>query len=141
MNPKARHLERGAAALEFVLVAPVAIFLVGALLTLGLHGFVSASVNSAARDGVRYASTRVSNRDPYPTDAEVASYIANEKIPSFLPAPEVTVTSTGAGAGSLITVTVAYQDLPLLSAAGILLKALGATGVDDIAKSASGRRE
>ena len=141
MNPRAKNSQRGAAALEFVLVAPVAIFLIGAILTLGLHGYVSASINSAARDGVRYASTRESNRDPYPTDAEVAAYIVNEKIPGFLPAPDVTVTSTGSGAGSSVTVTVAYEDLPLLSAAGILLRALGATGVDDITKSASGRRE
>lgn len=141
MRTTTRKSERGATALEFVLVAPLAIFLVGALLTLGMHAFVSVAINSAARDGVRYASTRVSNRDPYPTDAEIASYIASEKIPGFLPAPDVTVTSSGSGAGSRVTVTVEYQNLPLLSAAGIMLRALGATGVDDIAKSASGRRE
>lgn len=137
-----RRDEKGATAVEFAIVFPLALLFIGVLLFLGLRGLAAAVANDAARDGARYASMRSSNNAPFPSDSDIASYVADEETPSWLPAPTVVVTSDGDGGGSQVTVTVTYENIGFLAAAGSFLEAVGVTdSADDVSKTATVRRE
>lgn len=133
--------------MEFAIVFPLALMLVGMIMYLGFRGWAAAMINNAARDGVRFASIRASNDDPYPSQGEVSAHVLG-RLPSWLDDASVAVTETGAGAGSLVTVSVSVDDLGVLSGPANMINApLAIFGVSEeaieqsVSKTAMGRRE
>lgn len=147
MSDRGRWNERGATAVEFAIVFPLALMLVGMIMYLGFRGWAGAMINNAARDGVRYASIRTSNNVPYPSHGEVSAHVMG-RLPSWLDDASVAVTENGTGAGSLVSVTVSIDDLGVLSAPASMINApLSFFGVSEeaiaqnVSKTAMGRRE
>lgn len=132
--------------MEFALVFPLALVLVGMIMYLGFRGWAAALVNNAARDGVRFASIRASNDDPYPSAGEVSAHVLG-RLPGWIDA-SVSMAESGSGAGSQVTVTVTADDLGVLSAPASFINApLSFFGISDqaidrdVSKTAIGRRE
>lgn len=149
MRPLRLRDERGVTAVEFALVYPLALLFIFSILYTGLRAWTAVVAHDAARDGARYASVRASNSDPFPSDAQIAAYVAANESPDWLPAPVVTVTSQGSGGGSQVTVEVSYEDLGFLNSTGMVVRALATVFgdddasevVDDVARAATVRRE
>jgi Flp pilus assembly protein TadG len=142
--------QRGATAVEFAIVFPLALIFIFTLMYFGFRALIAVATNEIAREGARFASVRESNVDDFPTEAEVEAYLDASHIPGWLPAPDVSVSTVGEGSGSRVTVTVTFQDLGLLNVTGSAVSAIGAvffdtpdSGLDfnDVSKSVAVRRE
>ena len=93
---------RGAAAIEFVIVAPVALLLVIGIARLGILFMANAGLRSAVTEGARYATIY-----PRPTDDQIRQRIADRSFgmqSQYLGAPTI-VHGTANGA--------AYEDISM----------------------------
>lgn len=142
--------ERGATAVEFAIVFPLALLFTFTLMYFGFRALIAVATNEIAREGARFASMRESNADDFPTEAEVEAFLDATHNPGWLPPADVSLTSVGEGSGSRVTVTVTFQDLGLLNVTGSAVRAISAVffdtppnGVDfnDVSKSVAVRRE
>lgn len=136
--------DKGATAVEFALIAPVALFLIGAVLTFGFYGVFNAIAQNAVREAARFAAVPA---DPYagvyPDDGAIYARLVSE-APSVMGAPtSFTVTRLGGsvpGNGDIVTVTATY-DTPVLGALEGLLQGAGLGGLTEITRTASARME
>ena len=103
-----RSEQRGAAVIEFALVLPLFLAVVGLVLFGGWLGVVKTILDRGAQEGARYASIPSSaNLRGYPSDAEV--FQAVETSTPLLTPSTVTVTSpSGATRGAPFKVVVTY---------------------------------
>lgn len=145
MNRRRRSDETGAAAVEFAILVPLVILLVGLLLFGGLYALYANTIDHAASEAARYASIRqgASTSSPFPDAAEIEAHVNDEILPAFVPDAHVTLTSLSSvpNEGDRVTVTVEVDDLPVLDAAAVFLRAVGLSGIDDISRTASARRQ
>jgi Flp pilus assembly protein TadG len=139
-----KRSERGAMAVEFALIAPLVLFLIGALLALGFYGVFNAIVQNAVREAARFAAVPVDPyADLYPSEDAVRAHLVAE-APSVMGSPSsFALTRTGGsspGNGDIVTVTVTYRT-PVLSSIKGLLQGAGLGGLIEISRSASARME
>jgi Flp pilus assembly protein TadG len=88
MHGGARN-ERGAAALEFALVAPILIVLVMGIVNFGIFFAQSLSLNNAAREGARFGAVRGHDC------AEIHGVVDDSSPSLAMPASSVTTTVSG----------------------------------------------
>lgn len=105
---KSHHDERGAAAVEFALLAPVLVLMVMGIAEFGRAYHVQATISQAAREGVRVMAL---NNDP--AGAIVATQAAAAAVDPDLTLTNITVTpsscvSSGAAPAVNATVTVTF---------------------------------
>jgi Flp pilus assembly protein TadG len=139
-----KRSERGATAVEFALIAPLVLFLIGALLALGFYGVFNAIVQNAVREAARFAAVPVDPyADLYPSEDAVRAHLVAE-APSVMGSPSsFALRRTGGsspGNGDIVTVTVTYRT-PVLSSIKGLLQGAGLGGLIEISRSASARME
>jgi Flp pilus assembly protein TadG len=84
----------GATAIEFALVTPVFLVVVGAVINLGLMMWTQIGIEHAAEAGARYASITAS---PCPTASAVQSYAATQDYGLGLPASTFTYSTASCG--------------------------------------------
>ena len=100
--------ERGAAALEFVLVAPALIAMIIGIAQLGILYLANAGLRNAVAEGARFATIW-----PRPSDTAIATKITGSEfglIPANMDEPVIT---HGVDAGAnYVDITVSY-DVPL----------------------------
>ncbi len=107
-----RRNRRGAAVVEFAIVAPVFFLLVFGMIEYGRMVMVQQVITNASREGARVAvldgSTNAGNdSDPYDVSGKIKSYLTTAKIPYS--SSYVTVSPnppSSAGSGNPVTVTV-----------------------------------
>ena len=115
--------DRGATAVEFALVVPLALLLIGSIVTFALHMTYSALADHAARVALKKAVIRTSAG--YPTEAQVRQTAADLFAAGLLGSPtDLDMTRGGGtapvGQGDTVTIRVTY-DLPAVrSAAGLV---------------------
>jgi Flp pilus assembly protein TadG len=102
MNPRRRRLsERGAAAVEFALILPVLLVLVGGTIDFGRLFYTQIQLSNAARDGVRLAAL---GSTTYST-TQIQARTVTAASPLAVQTSGVTVTAcTGAGTSATVTV-------------------------------------
>jgi Flp pilus assembly protein TadG len=107
-----RRNDAGATAVEFALVAPVALLLIFATLYGAFYYYYVAAAAHVARAVARDAA--IPAHGAYPTSVDEVA-VANQAAGAMLPAPTSVsvVPLPTAGAGNAVTVTVTY-DLPAL---------------------------
>jgi len=128
-RPLRRHPERGASAVEFALVLPIFLAVVGTLAFGAWVGTARAIIEHGASEGVRYASIPSSaDLRTYPSDPEVVAKV--EEATPLLTPTSVQVLSMDAGIirGAPVAVRVTYE---VPNPAAPLLSALEAIGVMD----------
>ena len=150
-----RHKERGAAAVEFSLVALPALVMLFGIMYLALLATYSGLAEHGVRRGARYGSIRSLASGSYPTDAQIRTVGA--KVDPILGVPlSVTVTRTGGSAatalacnptsamggrkcgdGDVLTVTATYAAGALGAVAGLP----GFPGGSTITRTATARFE
>jgi Flp pilus assembly protein TadG len=111
-----RHAQRGAAAVEFALIAPLMITLVLGIIDFGLYINAAAVVGNAAREGARAASLGASTTDVQDVAGQTIDELPGDTAPSITLACSPTTCDSGATA----TVTVSYSHhfltpLPMLT--------------------------
>jgi len=102
-----RSEERGAAALEFALVAPVFILFIIGIAQLGILFFANAAVHSALADGARAASMF-----PLPTDEAIRTEISAQRFgldSDHLDTPEIVHGASGGTTFADITLSYTVQ--------------------------------
>ncbi len=104
-NKLRRRRHRGAAAVEFALVAPLLVMLLLGIAEFGNLFFVQASVAGAARVGVRDYSIKWSQA----TAQTAASTLVKNAVPVASDVVSVAFPSPCTGAGSQTTVVVTYK--------------------------------
>lgn len=101
---KAGYDRKGAAMLEFALVAPVLIALLFGIASLGIYFLAQAGLRSAVEDAARYATTW-----PRPTEAQISARITARrfgmKTAQIVP-PTITFTSSSP---NYVTITMGYN--------------------------------
>ena len=70
-----RRNERGAAAMEFVLVAPALVLIIVGIAQLGILFMANAALRNAVAEGARYATLW-----PRPNDTQIRTVITNSKF-------------------------------------------------------------
>lgn len=101
-----RHDERGAAAVEFALVAPALIMLIVGIVQLGVLFMANAGLRNAVAEGARYATLY-----PRPTATQIRQRIGDSRFglkPANMSTPTITYgTSDGANYAEIrVTYTV-----------------------------------
>ncbi|MGH2723198.1 MAG: TadE/TadG family type IV pilus assembly protein [Actinomycetota bacterium] len=138
--------ERGAATVEFVLVLPVLLALVGTVMFGGWLATVRTILEHGATEGARYASVPTTpDLRTYPAEGAVAARV--DEVTPLISPTSVQVTSSFAGAARNAPVTVrATYSVP--NPVAVLLAPLEALGWSDpvpdtitVSASAQGRRE
>lgn len=134
-----RRDQRGASLVEFALVLPLFLLVVGAILSLLWLLTARSAITGAARDAARYASIRhdplTCEPDPcgndWPTETEVATY-ANQRAGRWSDGIHVTVIrATEPNAPVSVTIE---KDLP------VLFKAMGNVfGADSLHYTSTGK--
>lgn len=120
--------DRGATAVEFAIVLPIALLLIATVLLFALRMTYAALADHAARVGLKKATIRTSQG--YPSDAAVRTTVDGLFAADLLGTPtSFTVTRTlladsRPGQGDPIRVQVAYT-VPGFSAASVLVPELG----------------
>lgn len=103
-----RREERGAAALEFVLIAPALILMIVGIAQLGILYLANAGLRNAVAEGARFATIW-----PRPDDTAIAARITSSEfglIPANMDPPVIT---HGVDAGAnYVDISVSY-DVPL----------------------------
>lgn len=103
MTRRRRLGERGAAAVEFALILPILLVLVGGVIDFGRLYLTQIQLSNAARDGVRLAAMGTAYTSP-----QIQSRVVTAAQPLVVATSGVTVTVC-AGAGSSAAVTVVPQ--------------------------------
>lgn len=98
-----RRCERGASAVEFALIVPVLLLLIGGIIDFGRAYYQEIQLSNAARDGARLASLGTA----YST-SQIQGQVILAAKPLAVVNAGVTVTACG-GAGGTATVTVDPQ--------------------------------
>ena len=105
--------QKGAAAVEFAIIAPLLFTIMFGIIEFGLLFYDKAVITNASREGARMGILWGPTR---PTDAQiqatVASYTSNRLITfGTMVSPTTTISRTGTGIdpGDALTVTVAYN--------------------------------
>lgn len=145
--------QRGAVSLEFALVFPVAMLLLGGIIYLGLYATYSGLAEHGVRQAARFGGIKSLASGTYPTDAEVRTIGA--KVDPLLGTPLSVAVSRTAGAGTsalpcvvsgagrrcgdgdVITVTATYDAGALSAIAAVP----GLPGSGTITRSATARFE
>jgi Flp pilus assembly protein TadG len=146
MTERTRH-DAGATAVEFAIVLPLLLTLIGSLLALGLHMTYAALAQHAANIGLRTAVVPTAGGG-YPSDAQVRARLASSLggvLPAPQPEPVLDDPATGSRRqGDPLTVRVTYQ-VPVVSAAARLVPVPGLRSAFDalgsVTGTARGRRE
>ncbi len=103
--------QKGAAAVEFAIIAPLLFTLIFGIIEFSLLFYDKAVITNASREGARYGILWGPNR---PTDAEieakVGTYTSNRLV-SFgtTVSPTTTISRSGNDPGDALTVTVVYN--------------------------------
>ncbi len=105
--------QKGAAAVEFAIIAPLLFAIIFGIIEFSLLLYDKAVITNASREGARYGILWGTNR---PTDAEIVakvdSYTTN-RLSTFgtMVSPTTTISRTGTGIdpGDALTVTVVYN--------------------------------
>ncbi len=103
--------QKGAAAVEFAIIAPLLFTIIFGICEFSLLLYDKAVITNASREGARYGILWGPNR---PTDAEieatVASYTSNRLITfGAMVSPTTTISRSGTDPGDALTVTVVYN--------------------------------
>ena len=103
--------QKGAAAVEFAIIAPLLFTLMFGIIEFSLLLYDKAVITNASREGARYGILWGPNR---PTDAEieakVGTYTSNRLITfGTMVSPTTTISRSGTDPGDALTVTVAYN--------------------------------
>ena len=88
-----RRSERGAAALEFVIIAPALILMIIGIARLGIVFMANAGLRNAVAEGARFATIH-----PRPTNAQIQTRITNSQFgldPTLFATPTVAPGVTG----------------------------------------------
>lgn len=143
-----RSSERGTIALEFVLLLPVILLMVGTLVITGLRGVYSALGVHEARVAAREASIRTgqSPGDPYPTESEICT--SPGRLLAF-PGSDLigcvvsnnSATGSDPDEGDVVTVTLTYQLNPLIPLSNFVAGSFNLQGLAVMSQSASVMRE
>ena len=101
---------KGAAAVEFAIIAPLLFTIIFGIIEFGLLFFDKQVITNASREGARYGILWDTTR---PTDAQikarVAAYTSNNLVTFGTPgSPTTTILRSGSDPGSDLTVTVTY---------------------------------
>ena len=100
MNRRRRLVERGAAAVEFALILPVLLFLIGGVIDFGRLYSTQIQLANSARDGVRLAAMGTTY-----TSTQIQARVVTAASPLAVVNAGVTVTTcTGAGSSAVVTV-------------------------------------
>ena len=100
MTRRDRLRERGAAAVEFALILPVLLILVGGVIDFGRLYYTQIQLANAARDGVRLAALGATY-----TTAQIQGRVVTAASPLTVVTGGVTVTAcSGAGSSAVVTV-------------------------------------
>ncbi|GAA6527561.1 TadE/TadG family type IV pilus assembly protein [Intrasporangium sp. DVR] len=97
-----RIAERGAAAVEFAILLPVVLLIIGGIVDFGRFFFAKIELTNAAREGARAAVVTTGTPTPGPTDRVLAA------LPG-VPAPSIAIAPICSTAGSTATVTVSVS--------------------------------
>lgn len=113
--------DRGATAVEFALVVPVALLLIGSILVFALHMTYAALADHAARVALKKAVIRTSAG--YPTDAQVRQ-TTDDLFPNGLLGDPTSVTvvreDDTVAQGDTVHVTVVYRVPAIRTAVGLV---------------------
>ena len=158
-----RERDRGAVAVEFALVFPLAIVILAFTTALGLRVFWSSLSDNAARSAARYAAVPFAN-GTYPTDDQIKDHVKNAyggllgtptsvvilNCRSYQPTDESLCETednrapTPPGrAGDLVTVTIKWQ-VPGIQGMQSLVNAIpgfDVSGFSSVTQTARARRE
>jgi len=146
------HRQRGAVALEFALVFPVALTVLAAIIYLGLQATYSGLAEHGVRNAARFGGIKSLASGTYPTDAQIRTVGA--KVDALLGTPlSVTVARKAGSAGTVdcvlsgpgkrcgdgdvITVTATYD----AGALGAIAAVPGFPGGGTITRTATARFE
>ncbi len=100
--------ERGAAALEFVLIAPALIMMIVGIAQLGILYLANAGLRNAVAEGARFATIW-----PRPSDTAIATRITSSEFGLIAANMDDPVITHGVDAGAnYVDITVSY-DVPL----------------------------
>lgn len=92
--------ERGAAAVEFALILPILLILVGGVIDFGRLFYTQIQLSNAARDGVRLAAMGTAY-----SSSQIQSRVVTAASPLVVATSGVTVTvCSGAGSSAVVTV-------------------------------------
>ncbi len=119
---RTRPRRRGVSAVEFALVLPVLLTLVGGAVDFGRCFYTYIAVTNAARVGAEYASTNPVTTASFPAwETAIKGAVARELGDFFKdPPPEVAVDMPAAdGSMKLVTVTVTYPFKTLVDWRGV----------------------
>jgi len=105
-NPGAAPRERGAAAVEFALIAPLLVLLVLGSIEFGWFFFTQANVANAAREGAREMA--ISNNV---STARTTSVNAAQPTPVKMSNVAILPSSCSPGTNAKVTITVVYDAL------------------------------
>ena len=104
--------ERGAAALEFVIIAPALILMIIGIARLGILFMANAGLRNAVAEGARYSTVWLANQSPprRPTNAEIQTRITNNQF-GLDPTRFATATVTSGASGGLnyVDITASYS--------------------------------
>jgi Flp pilus assembly protein TadG len=108
-----RRSERGAAMVEFAIVLPVLVLLVGGIIDLGRLLYTYNNLTSAVREGARLAAVLP---DPQPNDPRVIARVRQWNFPGKTGNPNVSVTLDAAQPNTqFVTVTITSYQFTWLS--------------------------
>ena len=105
-----RRDRRGAAAIEFVIVAPALVLMIVGIARLGILFMAEAGLRNAVAEGARYATTWMANQNRRPTNTEIQTRITNSQFgldPAQFSA--ATVTSGVSNGANYVDITASYS--------------------------------
>jgi hypothetical protein len=116
--------ERGVVALEFSLILPLLILILGALVIFGFRVVYEALANSEVRSAARTASIRTgfASLAPYPSEADVCADVDLALPGSVLVSCDVVNLSSASppGTGDIVEVTLVYELTSLAPLSGFV---------------------
>ena len=102
--------QRGAAAVEFAIIAPLLFTIVFGIIEFSLLFYDKAVITNASREGARFGIVfDLPRRTEAEIAAEVATYTSNRLVSFGNSTPVTTVTWSGLDSGDALTVSVAYD--------------------------------
>ncbi len=101
---------KGAAFIEFALIAPIFFLVTFAIIDFGRMMWLNNTVEHAATEGARFAAVRGSNKPSPATETQVVTFVQGRADGMALTTSEIAVTWTpNNNAGSTVTVQVTYN--------------------------------
>ena len=105
-----RRNQRGAAALEFVLVAPALILMIVGIARLGILFMANAGLRNAVGEGARYSTIWLALQNRRPTNAEIRTRILNSQFGLVRTRfTSVTVNSCTDAGANCVDITASYS--------------------------------